>query len=344
VFRYPSSANTFTSRSLPLLDTDETTVPTVPLPLPSPSFAPLPPVDVLAHPEEDAGTMFRHSGWAAQRRRVAAALAAAFPETARLDRFSNCGRDAWVVQHPNRPRDFRVMANYCRDRYCVPCAAMRGRLLASNLLDAIGDRPIRMITLTLRSEAGDPLKPLLDRLYQSFARLRRTAFWGEHVTGGAALLEIKFIGRTRRWHPHLHILANGKFVPRGRLAGEWQRITGDSYIVDVRPVRDRGHAAHYLTKYVSKPADPSASRSHDLLLELVRACHGRRLCSTFGNWSGIELLRHDPPVEWIFITTLGVLQQRARDGDAESQQILRSLRATEPLDADPQRDLPYPDT
>ena len=52
---------------------------------------------------------------------------------------------------------------------------------------------------------------------------------------------------------HLHILVN-RYVHQRQLANDWRRITGDSFVVDVRPV-DAQRAAHYVAKYLSKALD-----------------------------------------------------------------------------------------
>lgn len=271
------------------------------------------------------------------------AIREAFPDGKRLDRFTACGAGAWIVRHPTHSHDYRVMAPYCHDRFCVPCAAMRGRLLAANLLNALDDSPLRMITLTLRSEPGEPLRPLLDKLYQSFARLRRDPWWAKLVDGGCAMCEVKYIARTRRWHPHLHILAHGRYVPKDTLAALWLRITGDSWIVDVGLVRDHGKAAYYVTKYVSKPGDYSTMHSPALLTEMMLALKGRRLCSTFGAWRGIKLLAHDEPIDWQYVDTLSAIERKAHNGDADAIRIMRIVTATPASDEDPQPDLPWPD-
>ena len=39
------------------------------------------------------------------------------------------------------------------------------------------------------------------------------------------------------WHPHLHMIAGREVEPDAEmLSREWHEITGDSFIVDVRPI------------------------------------------------------------------------------------------------------------
>lgn len=292
----------------------------------------------------DPDQAFRHSGWAALRHRIAMAIWQTDGNDRRIERFSACGRDAWVVQHPKNQHDYRVMSNFCNDRFCVPCARARGALVAENLLTAVGDKPIRMITLTLKTDPTCPLRTSLDRLYFSFAKLRRTAFWQSHVTGGAALLEVAYSARSPRWHPHLHILAHGRFIPQSDLSAAWQQATGNSFIVDIRSIPDTETVVRYVTKYVSKPMHASVHRSHDLLCELIVAVRARRLCLTFGTWRGLQLLQSGPLTDWVYIGTFAEVRKRAADGNCDAQKIINTLNAQRQVSSGQQLDPAFHDS
>jgi hypothetical protein len=267
---------------------------------------------------------FRHSGWLPLRRKVAAAIATEWPQSARHERFASCGLNAWVARHPDNPSDFRVQADYCHDRWCLPCARQRSRVLSSNLARATADKPCRFVTLTLRS-GDEPLAPLVNKMYRCFALLRRTNLWRAKVSGGAAILEVIRGKDTPRWHPHLHILVHGSFIPHAMLKAEWLRITRDSSIVDVRPVRTQADLVRYVTKYVSKPIPAGTAHRVDLLHELVKALHKKRLCSTFGTWRGIRLTDTGPIINWVFVGSLAAIRARAYSGDQSAQAILNVL-------------------
>lgn len=339
----PASGNQQQWNSTPLLDPRQTNVQPIPAPLPAPNLDPLPQLDLLREPELDRGSAFRHSGWAPVRRRVGQAMAIVYPDSERLRRYADCGCGAWVVKHPDHDYEYRVMASYCGDRFCVPCAAMRARTIVANVLPALGERTVRFLTLTLRSESTDELRPLLDKLYRCFALLRRRAWWGRRVMGGVCLLEVKYMANTRRWHPHLHILYHGGFLPKDALSAIWLQITKDSYIIDIRAVQSHGKVAHYLTKYASKPGDYSTLHSVELMTELLLALAGRRLCSTFGSWRCIDLLARPDPVNWIYVDSLEVLHQRAAENDPDAIAILRLIACTPDVDEPSQHDLPDPD-
>jgi len=52
---------------------------------------------------------------------------------------------------------------------------------------------------------------------------------------------------------HLHALVYGPFIPQKRLSESWLKITGDSYIVHIEPIRNPEYAIGHILKYISKP-------------------------------------------------------------------------------------------
>jgi hypothetical protein len=36
------------------------------------------------------------------------------------------------------------------------------------------------------------------------------------------------------WHPHLHVIAEGRFLDKHALSAAWHHATGDSFVVDIR--------------------------------------------------------------------------------------------------------------
>lgn len=275
-------------------------------------------------PDPDASITFRHSGWAHRRRQVRTALAACDVSDKRLERFDSCGWGGWVWQAKDDPGKFKLTGNYCHDRWCLPCGAARGRTIARNLVDIIGDSTVRFVTLTLRHN-DQPLSETITRLLKSFARLRRFVFWKQCVLAGASFLEIKRSEDGRHWHPHLHIVAEGNYIPHAQLKAAWYRITGDSYIVDVRPCDSRDHLVWYVTKYVSKPLDNTVFSDPATTEQAIRAMHGRRTCTTFGDWRGRDLTIQSDETEWVSIGPLSELLRDASHGDEGAHFVLSQL-------------------
>jgi len=66
--------------------------------------------------------------------------------------------------------------------------------------------------------------------------------------------------KTKKGWPHAHILLRAPYIPQPLVSALWQALTG-AYIVDVRKVHNRQHAASYVTKYLTKnPEVPAGFR------------------------------------------------------------------------------------
>ena len=289
------------------------------------SHRPDDPVDTSVASIAPSDVIFRHSGWQPVRARVARCLEIVFGEGARVERFGACGTGAWVWQSATEPGRYKITADYCHDRWCLPCGRSRGRTIARNLAAYLDNKRLRFVTLTLRHR-DEPLTDSLDRLYVSFGRLRRCRDWRAAVDGGVAFVEIKHGLDDSTWHPHLHILVEGRYLPHASLKAHWLRITEDSYIVDIRAVRSHDHLVRYVTKYVSKPLDSSVYATDATLCEAMRAMHGRRTCLTFGTWRGLDLTEDDDDTEWISMGPLGIVIDEARAGDIDAQAAIIGLR------------------
>ncbi len=277
----------------------------------------------------DPPVLFRHSGWARIRTKVRAALETNHASPRQLSRFDLCGGDPWVAVDPEDPTRFTLLANHCHSRWCLPCARERGRTIATNLQLKLGDEPTRFLTLTLRSNDG-PLRTQLDRLYSAFRRLRSRSIWKRCVTGGAAVLEVKHGWKSARWHAHLHVLFHGSFIAQRVLAALWWKITGDSYIIDIRLLPDSKAAAAYVCKYISKPLSSTIVNKPDALSEFIATCSGRRLVLTFGSWRGCKLTEKIDATEWKSICPLTTLYERFEAGDSDAALIVEALEASNP--------------
>jgi hypothetical protein len=273
---------------------------------------------------------FRHSSWWNIRARIHKALMRTGQNSSRVASFCNCGAGATIERSMLDPTRFRIKGSNCHDRLCTPCANQRSMRLTAALQTMIGSQGVTFITLTL-SGKNQSLVELVDRLYKHFRALRLHPIWTDAVEGGAAFLEIKYSDKAQRWHPHLHIIAHTKFIDQGELSSVWRGITKDSFIVDIRKVRDVETTSRYVTKYASKPLNMSFANDPVLLDEAIHAMKGRRLCSCFGTWYGTPLdLAEDETLaddevdagEWTMFGVLDDAIEAANAGDAYWRQIL----------------------
>lgn len=278
-------------------------------------------------PEEST---FRHSGWAVRRTQIFAAFNRCGFNDARKSSFANCGSGLWL-QTNEAGDDLHLSCNKCHDRWCIPCGTERAGLIRQKLDEHLHGKTVRMITLTLR-HSQTPLTDQIDRLLASFNRLRHRKSWRQHIDGGVAFMEIKVGEKDGLWHVHLHILTEGSFWDQREISLEWHAVTGDSSIIHITKINGSEHAAHYVTKYITKPADSSVFAIEARLDELVIALRGRKLIMPFGTWRRMKLSEKPATTdEWKNVNSVDSLLINAREGDAQAQRWLAAACRKWPL-------------
>lgn len=202
-------------------------------------------------------------------------------------RLQSCRRRAWFVKHKDT-NHLRVMSSRCKLRWCPICRDC-SRLIVTTAVEGWlqeQDYP-KMLTLTLE-HSDDPLRQQIKKLYDSFRKLRTRAYFKRNVTGGIWFFQLKLNHTTEQWHPHIHCLIAGKFLSHSDLKSLWLKITGTSYIVDIRPIKDVESAATEVARYATSPADLT-TMSLEYALDVHYATKSRRICGTWGNARGLVL-------------------------------------------------------
>jgi len=271
-----------------------------------------------------ADSIFRHTGWKRDRERVYEALKRVGSTADRLWNFCQCGHGAYVLRDPQDPDHYRISGCTCHDRFCLPCANSRSQTIALNVLEKLADNEARFITLTLHS-THEPLGQLLAHLTRSFTKLRAKKLWRKACYGGVSFIEVKWVPHLERWNVHLHVLAYGRYLKQGLLSQAWHKVTGTSYIADIRFVKNHKQVARYVSKYASKPLDSSVLHEPERLDEAIVALKGKRLCATFGNWRGLDLTDSPSEESWDRICTLSELIANALAGDPTAIAIAEKL-------------------
>jgi len=113
----------------------------------------------------------------------------------------------------------------------------------------------------------------------------------------------------------------------------WKDITGNSTVLDIRPIRDPAKACNDAARYAACPGSLAGLPFVDAL-ELVEAMHGRRICGTWGTARSVSL-RPPTSVDQAEWETVGewysVLRQEASSQAAKD--ILEAWRENHPLEA-----------
>lgn len=181
---------------------------------------------------------------------------------------------------------------------CQFCAIRRGyRMLAAYVPRAEEVMRIRpgivpyLVTLTVVN--GPDLRERFDHLADSLRVLRKRVARGnaesEFAKALAAVWSVEVIkgSGSGLWHPHVHAIWMCAEAPdAARLSEQWKAITGDSHIVDVRPVAEP-YAKSFaeVFKYAVKFSELDIADR----LEAYSALRGRRMIASSGLFRGLEV-------------------------------------------------------
>jgi len=221
-------------------------------------------------------------------------------------------------------------ACWCRKHLLCPlCAIRRGAKQLAAYLERyqiiMAQNPglkTSMVTLTVKN--GPDLLERFEHLARGVQALRmrgkdhkrgrrygNASEWSK-VLGVVGTYE--FTNKGQGWHPHTHMIVLHESPIDGEaLAAEWKRITGDSWICDVRPLLHPDDPARDFVevfKYAMKFQDLSLEDNYKAFLILS----GRRLISSQGLFYGVkvpesqddELIENLPYVELFYKYLEGV--------------------------------------
>lgn len=186
----------------------------------------------------------------------------------------------------------------CKHLLCPLCAIRRG----SKALKAYLDRweviradktALKPFLVTLTVKDGPDLEERFKHLFKSQHELWKRKRRGrgsvlDGVAGAVWSYEIKRGKGSGLWHPHLHMIALAENQPdQQQLSAEWHNITGDSYIVDVRPISQEDPAEGFMEvfKYAVKFSDQPPEDTLHAWLTL----RGKRLLASSGAFRGVEM-------------------------------------------------------
>ena len=189
---------------------------------------------------------------------------------------------------------------------CPLCAIRRGaKALAAYLQrwDVIkeGNPLLRPYLVTLTVKDGPDLGERCHHLRESLRRLFKRKSHGDGsvldgVVGAVWSYEVKRGAGSGSWHPHVHMIALAENMPdQAALSLEWKEITGDSFIVDVRPVDQDDPVSGFIE--VFKYAVKFSEQPPEDTLQAWLTLRGKRLLGSSGCFRGVvvpESLLDDP--------------------------------------------------
>ena len=190
-------------------------------------------------------------------------------------------------------------AQFCKKHLLCPlCAIRRGaKALAAYLArwEVIQQQRPNLLPylVTLTVKDGPDLAERFKHLHKS----QRELWMRKHRGRGSALdgvegavwsYEVKRGQGSGVWHPHLHMIALCEVPPDAEtLSREWHQITGDSFIVDVRPISQEDPVSGFIEvfKYAVKFSDQEPADT----VHAWETLRGKRLLASSGCFRGVDV-------------------------------------------------------
>jgi len=252
--------------------------------------------------------------------------------TQKLTRFRECRTGAYFYRNRETGK-IRVGAQSCHLRFCPICQDFKTSVIKTNTENWLKSANFpKLLTFTLK-HTDSPLPEQINKLYESFQKIRRATFFSDKCSGGVWFFEIKKSNTDSLWHPHIHCLIAGGYISQTQLKKRWFKITGDSNIVDIRLVKDKEKAARHVSRYAAKPASLK-QLSLDDCIELAEALENRRICGTWGSCRKVKLtsLPNVDSSKWYRLAPWGTVIH-ASEFDDSAKEIIRAWRKGESLEA-----------
>lgn len=191
-------------------------------------------------------------------------------------------------------------ASFCRKHLLCPlCAIRRGAKVLQKYLTLYelvkAQNPSLkpyMVTFTVKD--GPDLKERFNHLTKALRQfhkrrhLKKGVCEARKAHGALWSYEVKRGKNSGAWHPHVHCIWLCETPPSAQAISEqWKSITGDSFIVDSRPIDPEDPVDGFLEvlKYAVKFSDqPEEDTWH-----CFQTLSGKRLIGSFGNLYGVEI-------------------------------------------------------
>lgn len=230
---------------------------------------------------------------------VADSIGALGAEQSLVDRIRTCG-EYLVFRHYFTVDEVRLHgAQLCMKHLLCPlCAIRRGAKAMKAYLDRWecirAEKPLlRPFLVTLTVKDGPDLEERFKHLHKAQRELWKRKQRGrgsvlDGVHGAVWSYEVKRGSGSGQWHPHLHMIALAENAPdQDELRAEWQAITGDSFMCDVRAIEQADPVSGFLEvfKYAVKFSEqPAADTWH-----CFQVLAGKRLLGSAGCFRGVEV-------------------------------------------------------
>lgn len=248
-----------------------------------------------------------------------------------------------------------VKAVTCKQHLVCPfCAARRAAKNMTAYSEKIEqvtseNKTLKPVMITMTVKNGHDLEERFDHLKASMSRLieRRRDYLkkGRGQTEfrkiDGAMYSVEFTHNPESgWHPHVHMIALvHDWIDREALSREWENVTGDSKIIDVRLIKNKKINSEKsdlisglaeVLKYALKFSDLDNSK----VWEAYKSLKTKRLMATFGSLWGVkvpEKLTDDPLENLPFIELFYKYEKSKKHFDLKTSTPFSSLDEKEKL-------------
>ena len=221
------------------------------------------------------------------------------------DGLIDCGNYLHFKHYPQKDQTRLHSANFCKKHlFCPLCAIRRASKSLSSYLERYqvlrAENPLLvpyMVTLTVKN--GASLSERYNHLANSVKKITAnrtralTSKTSRHTSEFAkikgAVGSYEFTNKGNGWHPHVHIIAllePENTIDQEALSKEWLKLTGDSFIVDVRPIGDPEDPISGFVE-VFKYALKFSDLSYQDQIHAALALKSRRLLFSIGLFRGV---------------------------------------------------------
>ena len=153
--------------------------------------------------------------------------------------------------HMNYTPEFPIR-NYCYNRICPKCYKQRAlRLLKLYEPKVFEMKHPRFMTLTYAGHHKFSFE-VIKEIQRCWKRLSQFLRRKRGIWCYIKALEINHKDEDGKYYYHLHVIYDGKYIPKQRLSDLWLKYTKTSYIVDISRVKRKFNLMGYLVKYISK--------------------------------------------------------------------------------------------
>lgn len=201
-------------------------------------------------------------------------------------------------------------AQTCKKHMLCPFCARRraAKMVEKNVekFDQVLEQNKKLIPamLTVTVKNGDILEERYQHIKDSFRKLQkqRRDYIGKgrgfsefcKIEGAVFSYEITH-SEDKKWHPHIHaVVLLNDYIDVKKFSKEWEKITGDSYIVDIRKISKKSMSSESTAiadamlevfKYALKFSDLTLERQ----FEAYETLKGQRMLGAFGLLHGVKI-------------------------------------------------------